>query len=341
MVPPVAHTQPGSTQGTATRIDQSPNSKVQFSQPEQYSGFKSVVDAAAQVTLSTHHVSGETRESGDVPRTPEMWSSQQGAARAPVDLSEWKGHRVLAKRGNHYYPAKIINIKNACDVVVRIDGAEGTTDLLYSNVFSSSKFDVISDAVPSAKQLVEGARVVVRLDKEQHMFVEGVVYERQGSPATQYLVRIIRETGQPAVINNDHWLLRPHLRLLQPPWWEDLEPHGQNPSLLSSAQHHYTTHKPTAYLPLSFQESPAPHLVSAVAPPHPLVATTYGTVTPPNHVTPPGSVAMTPLSAQSGSVGLSSGSEELRRRQVDDYDSDDDLRREDITFPTEGGEDII
>ncbi|XP_071548691.1 uncharacterized protein [Panulirus ornatus] len=333
MVPPLAHSQSGGTQGTTNRLSQSPSSKMEFSQPKQYTTFKSVVDVAAQATLSSH-VSGETREGGEVPRTPEMWSSQQGVARAPVDLSEWKGHRVLAKRGLHYYPAVIVNVKNACDLIVRID-AEANNDLLYSNVFTSGKFDVISDAVPSAKQLVEGARVVVRLNKDQQMFVEGVVYERQGTPTSQYLVRISGETNnQGSGVTNDHWILRPHLRLLQPPWWEDLEPHGQS-SLLSSAPHHYISHKPS-YIPSGFQETTGPHL-APTAPSYSVVATTYGTITPPNHVTPPGSVAMTPISGQSGSAGLSSGSEELRRRPIDDYDSDDDLRGEDITFPTEGG----
>lgn len=334
MVPPLAHSQPGVTQGTTNRLSQSPSSKMEFNQPKQYTGFKSVVDAAAQATLSSHHVPGETREGGEVPRTPEMWSSQQGGARAPVDLSEWKGHRVLAKRGLHYYPAVIVNVKNACDLIVRID-VEANNDLLYSNVFTNGKFDVISDAVPSAKQLVEGARVVVRLDKDQQMFVEGVVYERQGSPTSQYLVRISGETiNQGSGVTNDHWILRPHLRLLQPPWWEDLEPHGQS-SLLSSAPHHYTSHKPS-YIPSGFQETTGSHLAPS-APSYSVVATSYGTITPPNHVTPPGSVVMTPNSGQSGSAGLSSGSEELRRRPIDDYDSDDDLRSEDITFPTEGG----
>ncbi|KAK8742721.1 hypothetical protein OTU49_001642, partial [Cherax quadricarinatus] len=333
MVPPLAHSQSAITQGTTNRLSQSPGSKVEFPQPKQYAGFKSVVDAAAQATLSSHHVSGELRE--EVPRTPEMWSSQQGVPRALVDLSEWKGHRVLAKRGLHYYPAVIVNVKNACDLIVRID-AEANSDLLYSSVFTTGKFDVISDAVPSAKQLVEGARVVVRLDKEQQMFVEGVVYERQGSPTSQYLVRISGEANnQGSGVANDHWLLRPHLRLLQPPWWEDLEPHGQS-SLLPSVSHHYSSHKPSGYPPPGFQETSGSHLVPT-APSYSMVATTYGTITPPNHVTPPGSVAMTPLSGQSGSAGLSSGSEELRRRPIDDYDSDDDLRREDITFPADGG----
>lgn len=315
-------------------MSQSPGAKVEFSQPKQYTGFKSVVDAAAQVTLSSHHVSGDTREGGEVPRTPEMWSSQQGVARAPVDLSEWKGHRVLAKRGPHYYPAVIRSVKNGCDLIVRID-ADPASDILYSNVFTTGKFDVISDAVPSGKQLVEGARVVVRLDKEQQMFSEGVVYERQGSPTCQYLVRISGEAGsQGSAVTNNHWLLRPHLRLLQPPWWEDLEPHGQS-SVLSTGPHQYSSHKPGGYLPPSYQETPSQHLVPA-GPPYSIVPTNYGTITPPNHVTPPGSVAMTPLSGQSGSAGLSSGSEELRRRH-DEYDSDDDLGREDITFPSETG----
>ncbi|KAK7083011.1 hypothetical protein SK128_018503 [Halocaridina rubra] len=265
-----------------------------------------------------------------------MWSSQQGLTRAPVELSEWKGHRVLAKRGQHYYPAVICSVKNGCDLLVRID-ADPVSEMWYTNVFTTAKFDVISDAVPSAKQLVEGARVVVRLDKEQQMFVEGVVYERQGSSTTKYLVRISGEaSSHGSTIANNHWLLRPHMRLLQPPWWEDLEPHGQT-SVLSTGPHHYGSHKPSNYLPPSFQESPAPHPIPA--PSYPLVAATYGTITPPNHVTPPGSFAITPVSGQSGSAGLSSGSEELRRRPpgIDDYDSDDDLRREDITFPSDTG----
>ena len=59
----------------------------------------------------------------------------------------------------------------------------------------------------------------------------------------------------------------------------------------------------------------------------------YGTVTPPTHLTPPGSVALTPISGQSGSASF--GSTEDRRRPMEEYDSDD--MECDMTFATNPG----
>ena len=301
--------------------------KSEYASSKSHQSFKSVVDASAQ---ATQIVSGENVIENEVPRTTEVWSSQQGMTRTPVDLGEWKGHRVLAKRGSCYFPAIIKSVKNGCDLVVRMDNEATISELTYCNVFTSGKFEVVGDAAPSIRSLVEGARVVVRLDEERHAFVEGVVYERRLTQTPRYLVRIGGDLSRGGA-GGDRWLSRPHVRLLRPPWWEDLEPCDSSSLQISGGQH---VSGEGTYL------TPCVRDVSSnlVGGSYPLTSTTYGDVTPPNHVTPPGSVAMTPISGQSGSTG----SEELRRRgTLDDYDSDDDLRREDISFPSDTGKIIV
>lgn len=137
---------------------------------------------------------------------------------AHVDLNEWRCHRVLAKLGSRYLTGVIRSGHGHSDVLVQLDGQEQPT--LYSDVTYAGKFDVVSDASPSPSQLTLGARVCLRLEDHHHqvaVFVEGVICQISSKPI-QYLVRTI---GQNPDV--ERWVTRPSLRLLQPPWWEELE----------------------------------------------------------------------------------------------------------------------
>lgn len=65
-----------------------------------------------------------------------------------VDLSEWINHRVLAKRKDIYVPGVIRSSDIANSVLVELDHPEGQREI-YHDIFSSGRFDVISDASPS------------------------------------------------------------------------------------------------------------------------------------------------------------------------------------------------
>ncbi|XP_047738209.1 uncharacterized protein LOC108674309 isoform X2 [Hyalella azteca] len=284
--------------------------------------------------------------------TPEIaYSSATG--RTPVNLSDWVGHRILAKSGGHFYPAVITAIQSVCDIVVRLDHSPGK-ELVYTNVFSSAKCDVVSDSVPSVQQLLEGMRVVARLDKDQQIFVEGEIIERKHSGGSiLYQVRIA--TSHDGGSEQELQLMRPHLRLLQPPWWEDLE------SLNS--------HIPSPLTPLT----PRPHSSSAY--PHPngahnkqSLAAQYGDQQQ-QHSADTGFVSSSnnsPCDRTSLTQHHSSGSSSAHlsntqhhssssahlsntatpsaadlalassvRRPPDEYESDDELKREDISFPSD------
>lgn len=65
-----------------------------------------------------------------------------------VDLKEWATHRVLAKRKEIYVPGVIAPSNLPSSVLVNLDYPEGQQQL-YHDIFTSGRFDVISDRVPS------------------------------------------------------------------------------------------------------------------------------------------------------------------------------------------------
>ena len=278
---------------------------------------KNMSDATAQASPAYSQSPNELKEARNV---NESMISQSHYTRAPIDLNEWKGHRVLVKSGAYYHPAFVRGIHSENELSVSMDH-EPNREVIYGNIFNN-RFDVISDAAPSAGILAEDTKVAVRVDKNQNLYVEGSIsrQKRTYTGIVKYLVKIV-SNGQ---IKSEQWLTRPHIRLLQPPWWEDLEmmfPNRINPPNKTAA--------------VNVQES-----TPVARPPYNNIPDdTYGAITPPNHLAATSSVALTPLSGQSGSGGgFSSSSEELqRRRQIDDYDSDDDLGREDISFASESG----
>lgn len=65
-----------------------------------------------------------------------------------VDLKEWANHHVLAKRKDIYYPGVIAPTNLPSSVLVALRYPEGQQQI-YQDIFSSGRYDVISDRVPS------------------------------------------------------------------------------------------------------------------------------------------------------------------------------------------------
>jgi hypothetical protein len=266
---------------------------------------------------------------------------QLSGGRGDIDLSEWEDNRVLAKKDKRYLPGVIRKAERSGQVWVKFDYTDELA--VFTDVLGSGKYDVIGDASPSTGQVQLGARVCVRDPLATHrVFFEGVVYKILTSPV-QFLVRLIG--GQQ---NEELLVKRADLRLLLPPWWDELEclqetPHPvitnsvnsngrvylpnsngqlQHPSVLH-------THQPTPphTVPLQLH-----HVVPTL---QPADASNYyrSTATSPLHN------MTTPVSIHSTSTALSNGSaDDLRRRQYDDFcESDDDLRKEDILFGLDAG----
>lgn len=230
-----------------------------------------------------------------------------------IDLSEWKEHRVLAKRNDVYLPGVVKQAIGISDIVVEFDYNQ---EVIFSDVLGAGKYDVISDASPSLGQVTLGARVCVRKNTDQCEFVEGVVCEIR-KKSVQFLVQVI---GQ----NTERLVKRADLRLLLPPWWDELEcqqgyENGQkcfssvlNEEYISTQLHGAPLHVEANYL---YNNS----------------------ATSPIHIVTPVTNTTTPLSGHSGSTGMSNGSDDFRRRQGDyEIESDDDLRRE-ILFTADAG----
>jgi len=136
-----------------------------------------------------------------------------------IDLSEWIGHRVLALRGEFYFPGVIRQVfrsgESSRDVAVLFDG--DTEPLIYKNVLQpSEKAPIISDAIPMTTQIAIGSKFCVLLDSQRNLFVEALVYEISRHPP-QFLVKLPGgETGEKT------WVKRAQLRLTAPPWLEEL-----------------------------------------------------------------------------------------------------------------------
>lgn len=139
-----------------------------------------------------------------------------------IDLSEWCNHRVLALRDSRYFPGVIRSASHG-EVRIEFDG-EGKI-VHYSDVFGVGKYDVISDASPSVGQVKIDTKVCVRcpttnchIDAMTNMFVKGTVCKILTRPKG-FVVKIPRDDDQ-----SDSFIVkRADLRLVQPPWWDELE----------------------------------------------------------------------------------------------------------------------
>lgn len=268
-----------------------------------------------------------------------------------VDLNEWRGHRVLAKLGSHYLTGVIHSGHGDSDVLVLLDRHEQPT--LFTDVTSAGKFDVISDASPLPSQLTLGARVCLRVDDHHQtmtsiqgsstsIFVEGVICQISAKPV-QYLVRTI---GQHPDV--ERWASRPSLRLLQPPWWEELETDQdttevRQPNFNSSL---YISTNNSGNLTAERITPQQQGSSSDYSAQYPVPTSSVGYHHPQSRGTTPDSTAV--ATVQLGELPHSTGGnrEELlpssaRSRPTYDYDfaceSDDDITREDITFHSESG----
>lgn len=230
-----------------------------------------------------------------------------------IDLKEWVDNHVLAKKDHAYLPGVICRAGGNGEVWVKFDHYDGDA-VVFTNVLNSGKYDVISDASPSAGQVTLGARVCVRKSSGDNQFPsrvyrEGVVCKILSAPI-RFVVRLISSESKEIIVK------RSDLRLLLPPWWEELEDvedilpaPSTNGFVLGNNGHLQVHHVP------SLQPNDSLYYNNPASPIHNLAT--------PNSVM---------------SAGLSNASDtDLRRRHYDDFESDDDLRREDILFPNDIG----
>ncbi|KAI5644889.1 putative transcription factor capicua isoform X1 [Phthorimaea operculella] len=213
-----------------------------------------------------------------------------------IDLSEWRDHRVLAKQRGLYLPG-VIRQADGCKVVVEFDWQENEP-VEYNDIFGENKYDIISDASPQMSHLLIGSACVVRTtdpsrEGMQNVFVEGLVFEVLNSP-----IRIrVKQVTDGDLGKETVEVKRADLRLLQPPWADELEDAGSQ-----AASSHHNPH-------LRMHPVPMQHGRYL----HDYVTYFF-------------------LSCR----WLSNGSmDELRKRTFDDYGESDDELKNDIMFPIE------
>ena len=96
---------------------------------------------------------------------------------------------------------------------------------MLSSVFQGDFDTIISDAVPSTAQLNVGNKVCLRMEK--NLYIEALVYEVKTKEGTlrvqppQFLVKPLYDDASEKI-----WVKRTQLRLLLPPWWEELQDLG-------------------------------------------------------------------------------------------------------------------
>lgn len=237
-----------------------------------------------------------------------------------VALHEWVENRVLAKRGQVYVPGIIRRADSSSGCVwVKFDDSLETDLVQFPDVLQAGRYDIISDASPSLNNVTEGTRVCIRtngsgVDDVSRIFVEGVVSNVLHSPI-RFVVRLSDSDDKEYIVK------RADIRLLQPPWIDELEneendlpppllPYGNIPTSAVISSNNLSVASSSSYQP----STSTPYCKSAATSP----------------------LQVNPAALLPNNVSLpNTSSDEQRRRHNDDpCESDDDLRRENISFPS-------
>ena len=134
-----------------------------------------------------------------------------------IDLQEWKGQRVLARRGSIYMPGEIRQVYNSYRMEVIFDNDK--TVNVYQDILDPGFVDIIGDSSPPALMIQIGMTVCVRTSVEESIFYMGKLIEKRQQPVS-YIVALTDSFGAtPESVT----VSRANIRLLQPPWQEDLE----------------------------------------------------------------------------------------------------------------------
>ncbi|GFO30034.1 protein capicua homolog [Plakobranchus ocellatus] len=160
---------------------------------------------------------------GGAPRATGTSSTSIGpplAKRPLLDLSEWKNQRVLAKRKGVYEVAVVKGVHGPASSDVEVEFEADKFKTTFSNVFDPQASGLVGDNNPQVATLTPGRNVCVRVSQERNIFHEGEIVEVKRNPlAFQVALKPVSGVTQ----GEEIIAKRVHLRLLQPPWWEDME----------------------------------------------------------------------------------------------------------------------
>lgn len=138
-----------------------------------------------------------------------------------IELSEWKDHRILALCNNFYYPGVI---KHAVDENVFIELDQNKELIKLNHILSSRKYDIIKDVSPSLKQITIDSKVCFRHSRLNNLKLsEPSINVFSIGTVRQILVNPTRFVIEVFTKKENYLVRRADLRLLQPPWWDELE----------------------------------------------------------------------------------------------------------------------
>ena len=135
--------------------------------------------------------------------------------RPMLDLSEWTAHRVLVRRNMCYLPGMIKTIQNR-HIEVQLDNVD--TLVTFEDILDTHTPEVVSDSSASAVMLQIGVQVCVRVNSRESVFYPGKIIQKKPLNYHILLESQPENYSEPSV-----WTSRANIRLLQPPWYEDLE----------------------------------------------------------------------------------------------------------------------
>ncbi|XP_015429477.1 PREDICTED: putative transcription factor capicua isoform X4 [Dufourea novaeangliae] len=247
--------------------------------------------------------------------------SRPRPATVAIDLSEWCDHRVLALRDSYYYPGVIRDVVQG-EIFIEFDGERKL--VRYTDVLGAGRYDVIGDASPSVGHVTLDAKVCIRCPTSSNhidatkVFVKGTVCKILTKPK-RFVVKIPREDDQ----SDSYVVKRADLRLVQPPWWDELEEGLEDcdSSRVDGIEHGYrNSSEAPAAVPILLHHSS--HHTSHIS--------THSDTGGYYRTTGTSPLMTLGTSAHSANTALSNGN-----RPYDDLESEDDLDREDITFPSD------
>uniref|UniRef100_A0A8W8KR95 HMG box domain-containing protein n=1 Tax=Magallana gigas TaxID=29159 RepID=A0A8W8KR95_MAGGI len=188
------------------------------SRPASRSSVKRSVDAHEMETHEEEKKSiaipPKKRKGNEIEREPSPPSKRHS-----IDLSEWINQRVLAKRDGLYQPGQISDIRQNRHIGVLFDSDKNT--VYFNDVMDQrAQFDIISDHSPMAMVTNVGSKVCVRIIPEENYYYEGVIIDKKSQPVSYY-VQI--QGHHEDKFRDPQWVSRAVLRLIQPPWYEDLQ----------------------------------------------------------------------------------------------------------------------
>lgn len=134
-----------------------------------------------------------------------------------IDLHEWVNQRVLAKKDGTFLSGVIKRIIHNRSIGVLFDGESEVTNFL--DVLDNKACVIVGDNAPPALMISIGCNVCVRISAEKNVFYEGQVLEKKSGQPVLFRVKIVNK----GMLGNDVLVPRSSIRLLQPPWHEDLE----------------------------------------------------------------------------------------------------------------------